>query len=65
MAIAKLPSDKRVPKQSLVKVRVNFDTQPNLQSMVAGNVVIQTQARAWLPSAFERVAAAFVRESGF
>ena len=64
-AIATLPGDKLVPKQALVKVRVSFDAQPNLQRMAAGNVVIQTQARAWLPSAFERVAALFVRESGF
>jgi putative peptide zinc metalloprotease protein len=64
-AIATLSGDKLVPKQAFMKVRVSFVTQPSLTSMTTGNVVIETQAKAWLPSLFERVAAAFVRESGF
>lgn len=64
-AIATLPGDKLTPKQTLVKVRISFDAQPYLQRMATGNVAIQTQARAWLPTIFERVAALLVRESGF
>ena len=63
--ISTLTGDKGIPKQALVKVRVSFNDQPNLQRMAVGNVKIQTQARAWLPTAFERVAALLVRESGF
>jgi hypothetical protein len=29
------------------------------------NVKIERQAKAWLPTVFERIAALFVRESGF
>ncbi len=63
--IATLAGDKSIPAQGFYKVRVNFKQQPNLQKMTLTNVKIETQAKAWLPTVFERVAALFVRESGF
>ena len=63
--IATLPGDKSIPTQGYYKVRVRFNAQPNLQKMVVANVKIETEAKAWLPAVFERVAALFVRESGF
>jgi putative peptide zinc metalloprotease protein len=63
--IATLPGDKLIPTQGYYKVRVSFNAQPNLQKMTVANVKIETEAKAWLPTVFERVAALFVRESGF
>lgn len=63
--IATLPGDKLIPTQGYYKVRVSFETQPDLQKMTVANVKIETEAKAWLPTVFERVAALFVRESGF
>jgi putative peptide zinc metalloprotease protein len=63
--IATLPGDKLIPTQGYYKVRVSFNTQPDLQRMTVANVKIETEAKAWLPTVFERVAALFVRESGF
>ena len=63
--IATLAGDKSIPTQGYYKVRVRFNAQPNLQKMIVANVKIETEAKAWLPTVFERVAALFVRESGF
>lgn len=63
--IATLPGDKSIPTQGYYKVRVSFKRQPNLQKMTVANVKIETEAKAWLPTVFERIAALFVRESGF
>ncbi len=63
--IATLPGDKSIPVQGFYKVRVSFDQQPQLEKMAIANVKIQTEAKACLPTVFERVAALFVRESGF
>lgn len=63
--IATLAGDKSIPAQAFYKVRVNFKQQPNLQKMALANVKIETAAKAWLPTVFERVAALLVRESGF
>lgn len=63
--IATLPGDKSIPTQGYYKVRVSFEAQPTLQKMTVANVKIETEAKAWLPTVFERVAALFVRESGF
>lgn len=64
-SIATLPGDKGIPTQGFYKVRVNFQQQPKLTKTALANVKIETQAKAWLPIVFERVAALFVRESGF
>jgi putative peptide zinc metalloprotease protein len=63
--IATLNGDKSIPAAGFYKVRVNFKQQPNLQKMALANVNIETAAKAWLPTVFERVAALLVRESGF
>ena len=63
--IATLNGDKSIPASGYYKVRVNFKQQPNLQKMALANVNIETAAKAWLPTVFERVAALLVRESGF
>ncbi|MBC7755447.1 MAG: HlyD family efflux transporter periplasmic adaptor subunit [Bdellovibrio sp.] len=63
--IATLPGDKSIPTQGYYKVRVRFNAQPSLHKMTVANVKIETEAKAWLPTVFERVAALFVRESGF
>ena len=63
--IATLPNDKSVPVLGFYKVRIKFDQQPNLQKMTLANVSITTEAKAWLPNVFNRLAALFVRESGF
>lgn len=63
--IATLTGDKNIPTQGFYKVRVQFNQQPALQKMALANVNIETVAKAWLPTVFERVAALLVRESGF
>ena len=63
--IATLPNDKSMPIQAFYKVRVVFNAQPNITNMTLASVKINTQAKAWLPSVVERIAALFVRESGF
>lgn len=63
--IATLPGSELTPKQSLVKIQVTLDEQPNLQSVAVGNVHISTQARALLPTMVKYIAAIFIRESGF
>jgi putative peptide zinc metalloprotease protein len=63
--IATLTGGKSIPAAGFYKVRVNFKQQPNLQKMGLANVNIETAAKAWLPTVFERVAALLVRESGF
>jgi putative peptide zinc metalloprotease protein len=63
--IATLAGDKSIPIQGYYKVRVAFNVQPNLQKMAIANVKIETEAKAWLPTVVERIAALFVRESGF
>jgi hypothetical protein len=63
--IATLTGDKSIPTAGFYKVRVNFKQQPNMQKMALANVNIDTAAKAWLPTVFERVAALLVRESGF
>ncbi len=63
--IATLTGDKNIPTQGFYKVRVQFNQQPALQKMSLANVKIETVAKAWLPTVFERVAALLVRESGF
>ncbi len=63
--IVTLPGDELTPKKGLVKIQVRLNAQPNLESMAVGNVVIQTEARAWLPTTFKHIAAIFIRESGF
>ena len=63
--IATLPNDKSIPTQGFYKVRVQFKQQPSFNKMALVNVKIETQAKAWLPTVFERFAALLVRESGF
>jgi putative peptide zinc metalloprotease protein len=64
-AISTLPGTGHIPTQAFYKVRVVFDTQKDLSKMLLAEAAIETQAKAWLPTFFERVAALFVRESGF
>lgn len=63
--IATLAGDKSIPTQGFYKVRVQFKQQPSFSKMALVNVKIETQAKAWLPTAVERVAGLLVRESGF
>ena len=63
--IATLEGSKDAPRLALYRVRVQFNAQPNLVKMAVGNASIDTKAKAWLPTAFERIAALFIRESGF
>jgi hypothetical protein len=64
-SIATFQGEKSIPTQGFYKVRVRFNQQPKLEKMALANVKIETQAKAWLPAVFERIAALFVRESGF
>jgi putative peptide zinc metalloprotease protein len=63
--IATLPGDKHLPTQALYKVRVTLAQQPDLASVTLAHAIIHTQAKAWLPTVFERALAVLVRESGF
>jgi putative peptide zinc metalloprotease protein len=63
--IATLNGKDSIPAQGYYKVRIDFKQQPNLQKMALANVNIETAAKAWLPTVFERLAALLVRESGF
>ena len=67
--IATLPAsgahEKSVPTQAYYKVRIAFDEPPQVKKMAIADVKIETQARAWLPTFADRIAAIFVRESGF
>ncbi len=63
--IATLPGDKRSPVAALYKIRVVLDGQPDLTQMVAGHAIIETEAKAWLPTQLNRMLAVLVRESGF
>lgn len=57
----------RVPTQAFYKVSININNAEslNLQNMFLGLVKIETEAKALLPTLIERVAALFIRESGF
>ena len=55
----------RVAQDALYRVRVQLDARPPLRQMVVGRVVIEGQGRAYFATVFERIAAVFVRESGF
>ena len=63
--LATLPGDKHVPIQALYRVRVTLNQQPDLASVTLAHAIIHTEAKAWLPTVFERVLAVLVRESGF
>ena len=58
-------SGARVPRDALYRVRVQLDTAPPLRHMAVSRVVIQGHQRAYFATLFERVAAVFMRESGF
>lgn len=65
--IATLPNSEGVPTKPFYKVRVvlnNINPQV-MHHMLVGDVKIETEAKAWLPTVFERFAALFIRESGF
>ena len=63
--ISTLPGDKRSPIAALYKVRVTLNSQPDSTQMATGHAIIQTQAKAWLPTHLTRIWAVLVRESGF
>ena len=58
-------SGMRVAQDALYRVRVQLDAPPPLRQMAVGRVVIEGQGRAYFATVFERIAAVFVRESGF
>jgi putative peptide zinc metalloprotease protein len=64
-SIATLQGNESVPSQGYYKVRIAFVKQPKLRQVMMANVKIETSPNAWLPSVFNRIAALFVRESGF
>ena len=55
----------RVTQDALYRVRLQLDTPPPLRQMAISRVVIEGQQRTYLSTIFERIAAVFVRESGF
>ncbi len=55
----------RVPQDALYRVRVQLDSSPPLRQMAIGRVVIEGTQRAYLETVWEKIAAVFVRESGF
>lgn len=65
--IATLPGAEGVPTQPVYKVSIslNHANTSNMQHMVVGNVKIEAEAKALLPSFFERITAVLIRESGF
>jgi len=65
--IATLPNDESIPTQAHYKVRIAFNPEDRQQfsRISQAKIDIETEAKAWLPSLFERIAATFIRESGF
>ncbi len=55
----------RAPRDAIYRVKVLLKDPPPVNQMMVGQVVISGERRAWLPTALERVAAIFIRESGF
>ena len=53
------------PRDAIYRVRIALDQPLASGQMQVGKVVISAQARAWLPSALERIASVLLRESGF
>ena len=53
------------PRDAVYRVRIKLDQPLQTHQMQVSKVVISAQARAWLPSAFERVVSVLLRESGF
>lgn len=53
------------PRDAIYRVRILLDQPPVASRMSVGKVVIAGEARAWLPSVFERIASVLLRESGF
>ena len=49
----------------LYRVRISLDQPPVTAQMAVGKVVIYGEARAWMSSVLERIAAVLIRESGF
>jgi len=66
-AIATLPNEESIPAQAYYKVRVQFEGVDlnQFKRMSPVNIKIDTEPKAWLKTAFERVAAVLIRESGF
>lgn len=65
--LASLPGwgKERVPRDTIYRVRITLDQPPMTAQMAVGKVVIKGEARAWLSSVLERIAAVLIRESGF
>ncbi len=55
----------RVPRDALYRVRLQLDAPPPMRQMAISRVVVEGQRRAYLATVIERIAAVFVRESGF
>ncbi len=55
----------RAPRDALYRVRITLDSAPVGQQMMLANAVISGEGHAWLPTIFSRIAAVFIRESGF
>jgi putative peptide zinc metalloprotease protein len=53
------------PRDAIYRVRIILDQPPGVSRMSVGKVIITGEARAWLPSVFERIASVLLRESSF
>jgi putative peptide zinc metalloprotease protein len=59
------PADALAPRDALYRVKIALDSAPAQPRMALTRVVIGAEGQAWWQSAAQRVAAVFVRESGF
>jgi putative peptide zinc metalloprotease protein len=62
---ASAPMQGQAPRDSLYRVKIALDGRPQQDQAALGRVVIDGDARAWLPAALERAASVLIRESGF
>ena len=55
----------RAPRDAIYRVKITLDEAPASQQMMLSDVVISGEGHAWLPAILSKMAAVFIRESGF
>ena len=55
----------RAPRDAIYRVKITLDESPTSQQMMLSEVVISGEGHAWLATILSKMAAVFIRESGF